>query len=68
MLTVLKEKREYAIIIANYVIENGDPAKFRIWRPKNGLLNAPWTKWKYKLTDIVAAINDACEEYNKHRI
>ena len=67
-LQVLKEKDTHAIIILNDAYENGDPITFRIWRPKNGILNAPWTKWKYKLTDIVNAIDDACREYNKYTI
>ena len=67
-LQVLKENSTNAIIIINHSIENVDSLKFRIWRPKNRFFDAPWTKWKYKLTDIVAAINDACEEYNKYRV
>ena len=67
-LQVLKENSSYAIIIINHSIENFDSLKFRIWRPKNRFFDAPWTKWKYKLTDIVAAINDANEEYLKYSI
>ena len=62
-LQVLKEKKEYAVVTVDE-----DPVKFRIWKPKNGFFSTPWTKWKYRLTDIVAAINDACEEYNKYTV
>ncbi|MDG1715089.1 hypothetical protein [Lacinutrix sp.] len=68
-LKVLKEKKLYASIqIVNSDFDGGDLSKVRLYKPKNGFLDAPWAKWKYKLTDIVAAINDACEEYNKYRV
>jgi hypothetical protein len=66
-LKVLKEKKLYASI-ETHDHNDGDASKFRLYKPKNGFLEAPWAKWKYKLTDIVAAINDACEEYNKYRV